>query len=223
MDRKASRHPMAHARVANLERHRWPKRHAYVVEQCRVVNVRDVLSPIDTEERATLLSSPRVRDLILIATDTGPIRRWWFRCPTCARLRESLFVPPNVVEDDWRCRACWQLVYASQRYGPRHPLRRVLTSRKRLSQQRRVERERRRYRRAEERAAHQAAAAQDKQRHEEEAVTTTAKALQDAMREQIRRELEFDAPLNQEYLDAIERGEFSPRRLEARVARTLGR
>ena len=33
---------------------------------------------------------------------------------------------------DWRCRSCWSLVYACQRYGNRHPLRKQLTHRKKM-------------------------------------------------------------------------------------------
>ncbi len=205
----------------------WQKRHAFVVEQCRAINVRDVFSPIDTQERASVLSSPRVADLELVSTDAGCVRRWWFRCPTCSRRRESLFVPPIAV-DDWRCRICWDLIYASQRYGRRHPIRRVLTYRKQLTRQRQKERERRHYRRAEARATRLAMTARRRRAREEAKQRRAAeKAIKAARKREarwckiMRRELEFDALLNQEYLDAIARGELSPRSKQARAAQLL--
>jgi len=42
-------------------------------------------------------------------------------------------VPPDWDPMDWQCRICHNLIYATQRYGFRHPLRKVLTPRKKAS------------------------------------------------------------------------------------------
>lgn len=72
----------------------------------------------------------------------GPFRRRWFVCPRCQRPREALYVPPDF---QWRCRICWDLIYASQRYGERHPLRKKLTPRKRVTMRKEVLRQQRQW------------------------------------------------------------------------------
>lgn len=86
---------------------------------------------------------PRLK---LLASDRGVARSWLFECPSCHRRCESLFIPPNVAHDGWRCRLCCGsgLIYASQRYGYRHPLRKVLTHRKRVTRLKEVRRQQRR-------------------------------------------------------------------------------
>src|SRR5262249_35302004 len=101
---------------------RWPKRHAHVVEACRVLDVRDVLPHFDPRDRAVLRSwnPPAHPWLTVVSYDAGPLRRWWFLCPRCRRRCETLFIPPDVLGEDWRCRRCvchGGLVYASQRHG----------------------------------------------------------------------------------------------------------
>jgi len=51
---------------------------------------------------------------------------------------------PGASREDWQCRLCHRLIYASQRYGLRHPLRRVLTHRKRTTRRKDVLRAERR-------------------------------------------------------------------------------
>src|SRR5258705_180306 len=72
-------------------RHKWPKRHAYVVEQCRVLDIRDVVVKPPPGYRMTPdVLGPGAPDLIVVTTRTRPVRRC-FRCPQCLRLRESSF------------------------------------------------------------------------------------------------------------------------------------
>src|SRR5262249_5583869 len=127
---------------------KWRKRHAHVVEECRMLDVRDVLPNLYGSDRVTLWSwnPPSYPSLTLVPQDVGPLRRWCFLCPRCRRCCETLFVPPDVSSDDWRCRRCvchGGLVYASQRYGRRHPLRQRLTPRKRVSRSKAADRLRR--------------------------------------------------------------------------------
>jgi hypothetical protein len=49
-------------------------------------------------------------------------RRFYLVCQGCGCLREHLFLPP-ITDPVWRCRKCHGLIYSSQRYGRRHPLR----------------------------------------------------------------------------------------------------
>lgn len=65
--------------------------------------------------------------------DAGRIRRWWIQCPKCNSRRETLFRAPGAPDYSWQCRLCTGLVYASQRYGPRQPLVKVLTPRNRVA------------------------------------------------------------------------------------------
>src|SRR5262249_28547938 len=123
--------------LAKSRFHKWPRRHAHVVEACRALDLRDVLPHLDRREQAMLPSwnPPSHPWLTLVPHDAGPLRRWWFLCPHCRRRCETLFIPPDVSGDDWRCRRCvchGGLVYASQRHGRRHPLRQRLTPRKRV-------------------------------------------------------------------------------------------
>src|SRR5262245_48118939 len=99
---------------------KWPKRHAHVVEECATVDVRDTISafvPPDPNLRPIWQPAPEFPWLRLVARIAGPFWRWWFLCPSCQRHCETLFLPPGAPQYQWRCRACWNLVYASQRYG----------------------------------------------------------------------------------------------------------
>jgi len=134
--------------VAHFAFHRWTKRHDHVVEACRALDVRDVLQALDPPQRTALRSwiVPTHPSLTLVRRDAGPFVRWWFLCPHCRRRCETLFIPPDVSGEDWRCRGCvchGGLVYASQRHGRRHPLRQRLTPRKRVSRAKAVDRLRR--------------------------------------------------------------------------------
>jgi len=143
---------------AGFLNHRWPKRHAHVVEECRALHVRDFLAELDPFLRERLSTWYPLGEehpwFSLVRRYGGACTRWWFLCPRCARPCETLYRPPDADEYDSRCRACWDLVYASQRYGARHPLRQRLTMRKQISRRkvatrkaRRVERQRARLRR----------------------------------------------------------------------------
>ncbi len=131
---------------AGFLRQKLPKRHAHVVEECRALDVRDVLSHLDGFHRAILRrwNPPTHPWLTLVPHRGGPFRRWWFQCPRCQRRCEALFVAPDVTGEDWRCRVCWSLVYSSQRYGHRHPLRQKLTARKRVTRRKLLQRQERR-------------------------------------------------------------------------------
>jgi hypothetical protein len=103
-----------------------------------MLDVRDVLPALDPSRRTTLQvwSPPSHPSLMLAPNGAGLLRHWWFLCPRCRRRCETLFIPPDAPGEDWRCRMCvchGGLVYASQRYGRRHPLRQRLTPRKRVS------------------------------------------------------------------------------------------
>src|SRR5262249_26653703 len=119
--------------------HKRPTRHARLVEECRLLDVRDSLAalpPSDQRQLSVWYPLPEHPWLRLVRHDAGRIRRWWFACPRCQRRCETLYRPPEACSEyDWRCRRCWRLTYVSQ-YGSRHPLRHVLTPRKQVSRQR---------------------------------------------------------------------------------------
>ena len=129
----------------------WPMRHEHLVEECvaagGVLHVNDVLPLLTGWHRAVISrwSPPTYPHLTLVAQMGGPFRRWWLVCPGCKGRCDALYTPPNVSHEDWRCRRCQGFIYASQRYGFRHPLRKVLTHRKRISGQREVMRQERRW------------------------------------------------------------------------------
>lgn len=210
---------------------RWPKRHTHVVEECGALTVRDLSSQLPQFADATTLRwrpSPHT-SLTLIARQAGSVRRWWFRCPRCARPRESLFVPPTAQPNDWRCRRCWNLIYASQRYGRRHPLRQKLTPRKRVSaimaDARRRRAEVKRLREWEERRRLDAIEAEARaeraarQREHDQARQARRREAQDEMRAI----LASDVAENQIYVDAIAAKDLSPRSMQGRAARMLAR
>jgi hypothetical protein len=130
---------------------KWPRRHEHLVEEClargRALHVSEVL-PYLTGYHRELISRwnpPTHPWLTLVPRMGGPFRRWWFVCPRCQRLREALYVPPGVQWEEWRCRICWDLIYASQRYGQRHPLRKKLTHRKKVTMRKEVLRQQRQW------------------------------------------------------------------------------
>jgi hypothetical protein len=130
--------------TAAFERQKWPKRHEHLVEECvvagRVLHVNDVLSYLSGWHRQFIRSwnPPTHPWLTVVPRMAGPLRRWWFLCPRCTNRCETLYVTPSAHQDDWRCRWCWNLIYASQRHGFRHPLRRVSTPRKKITQRKEV-------------------------------------------------------------------------------------
>jgi hypothetical protein len=134
---------------AAFELQKWPKRHEHLVEECvaagRVLHVSDVLPYLTGWHRNVIRSwnPPTHPHLTLVPRMGGPFRLWWFLCPTCRRRCEALYVLPGARPDDHRCRTCWGLIYASQRYGFRHPLRRVATPRKKITRRNEVLRQQR--------------------------------------------------------------------------------
>jgi hypothetical protein len=133
-------------------RQKWPQRHDHLVEECvsarRALHVTDVLPDLMEHWHDRVISRwspPTHPRLTLVPRMAGPFRRWWFLCPRCRRRCETLFVPPTARAGDWRCRVCQGLIYASQRYGSRHPLRGVLTRRKKITCQKDARRQERRW------------------------------------------------------------------------------
>ena len=125
--------------------HGWPKLHPHVVEECSRLTVETLMAAAPehflTDNLAIDFIRGPYRGLRLVPRQHGPCKRWWVECPSCGKRRDALYEPPHAQAGDWRCRTCHSLVYASQRYGQRHPLRRDpanWTSRKRRTAQKRA-------------------------------------------------------------------------------------
>ena len=126
---------------AGFIQHKWQKRHEYLVEQCQAIHISEVLpslSRLNLQLIQTYLDVPGHTFLRIIPRRGGIFKKWYFACPRCRRPFEALYVTPASRCDDWRCRTCWSLVYASQRYGYRHPLRRTLTYRKKITMRKEI-------------------------------------------------------------------------------------
>src|SRR5262245_32326309 len=112
-----------------FELQKWPKWHEHLVEECDALHVTEVLWRVQPSLLATrwewTLSSPL--PLRLVARRGGPFKRWWIECPRCTGRRDALYLPPDATR--WACRECHGLIYATQRHGFRHPLRKVPTHR----------------------------------------------------------------------------------------------
>ena len=119
-----------------FERQKWKKKHDYLVEHFEPLNVRDVLGYISAYHCDNRLpwSPPTHPHLTVVPRKRSPVR-WYFLCPVCGRRCEDLFPPYLGATKDLKCRICSNLIYASQRHGKRHPLRKTLTPRKRVSRQ----------------------------------------------------------------------------------------
>jgi len=115
-----------------FEQQKWPKKHDHLVEEFEPLNVRDVLGYISAYHADNRLpwNPPSHPHLTVVPKKRPPIR-WYFLCPACRRRCEDLFD----VSGSLKCRTCSNLIYASQRHGKRHPLRKTLTPRKRVSRQ----------------------------------------------------------------------------------------
>lgn len=124
--------------------HKWPKKHEYVIEECECLNVRDVLMHLPAYNAQNLIpwDAPGIPYLRLVPGRGGIFIKWWLQCLSCGSKCENLFIPPDGRFNDWRCRGCHSLVYASQRYGKRHELRKVLTPRKRIAREKEEKRQR---------------------------------------------------------------------------------
>jgi len=119
-----------------FEQQKWPKKHDYLVEQFEPLNVRDVLGYISAYHADNRLPwNPPTHPHLTVVPKKRPPIRWYFLCPACGRRCEDLFPPYLGATKDLKCRTCSNLIYASQRHGKRHPLRKTLTSRKRVSRQ----------------------------------------------------------------------------------------
>src|SRR5262249_55664093 len=143
--------------------------------------------------------------------------------------RETLFIPPNASDGDWRCRSCWNLIYASQRYGRRHPLRRVLTSRKLATRVREQARrgggdaKGKRGRGAQCKSAAKGAGTKARELQDHREAEQARDARRRDAQSEVRALLEADAAENQIYLDAIKAGDLSPRSVRGQAALMLRR
>lgn len=129
-------------------RARWPKRHEHVVEACPVITVGTVLADVPPDARGWgRWGHPRYPAVEFLTRREGAVVRTWFVCPACGCPRGALYQPPDSPRAPWVCRECVGgngAMYASERFGRRHPLRAVLTPRKLASQARRAARAQRR-------------------------------------------------------------------------------
>jgi len=121
-----------------FEQRKWPKKHDFLVEQFDPLNVRDVLGSISAYHADNRLPwNPPSHPHLTVVPKKRPPVRWYFLCPVCQRRCEDLYPPYLGATKDLKCRICSNLIYASQRHGKRHSLRKELTPRKRITQQRR--------------------------------------------------------------------------------------
>jgi hypothetical protein len=108
----------------------WRKRHHWTVEECLTVNVYDLARP-DVEQAVRERASVPLPQLELTTVRCGAVWRAFIVCPRCESAVQFLFLPPPTscqrceASRDWACRGCHGLVYASQRYARRHPLRQL--------------------------------------------------------------------------------------------------
>jgi len=132
---------------AGFELAKWPKRHDFVVEACPVLTAREVLADLAPGERGRgLWHHPSQPGLRFLTRREGAAMRTWLVCPSCHSPRGALYQQPDSPGAPWLCRECvggTGAMYASERYGLRHPLRAVLTPRKVRSRERRAARDRR--------------------------------------------------------------------------------
>ena len=126
-----------HRTNRSFELHKWPKKHQFCVEECNFLNINDVLGHLNILHQqypsADFLSE--YPWLTIVKGRGGFCEKYWFQCPICSCRCENLYREPDSVPEDWGCRKCRNLIYASQRFGPRNSLRQVLTPRKKLSRQ----------------------------------------------------------------------------------------
>ena len=126
-----------------FEFRKWPKKHEFVIEQCYFLHISQVLGWKKTLEEQNLSNYLFFKFpwLKIVPTRGGFCTKWWFQCPTCERRCENLYREPDSEPEDWGCRKCKNLIYASQRYGHTNPLRKRLTPRKQTTLKKRKIRE----------------------------------------------------------------------------------
>lgn len=115
---------------ASFLAHRWPKRHRWTIQECKPLSVGDFL--------IGYRGLPKVK---VVERRAGCLRRTYLKCPRCGQLCQHLYLPPpartlagtELPTGGWACRRCHGLIYASQRYGRKHLLRRIPPPRRRLS------------------------------------------------------------------------------------------
>jgi hypothetical protein len=78
-----------------LESCRFPKRHDFTIQECRALDVREVVCWLTDEQHRTLPTITLESGLVLVARKCGSARRWHFLCPTCHRPCEYLYLPPG--------------------------------------------------------------------------------------------------------------------------------
>ena len=98
---------------------RHPKRYAGTIEQAEQLHVADLLARLPAEERRAREVYVPAPNVILRRETKGVIRPWWvLLCARCGRRCEYVVKPPWATDpNDWRCRRCWNLTYASHRHG----------------------------------------------------------------------------------------------------------
>jgi len=183
-------------------RQKWPKVHEHLVEECEALHVNDVLRTFQPSELASEWewTIPGPLTVRLVARRGGPFKGWWIICPRCTRRRDALYLPQ--AGSRWACRECHDLIYASQRHGFRHPLRQVLTHRKRISLQREVLRQAR--------WSARIRARQDDRPVSEEVVADLERVIADVRA--------FGESLKREREEATRRREEAARQIEAELA-----
>jgi len=116
-----------------FEIRKWPKRHEHLVEECRELNVSQLvgLIPLYNVQNFIPWSHPTQPHLSIVPARAGFSVRWWLLCTSCRGRYGTIYALPDGDPGDWKCRKCHNLIYASQRHGHRHPLRKILTPLKR--------------------------------------------------------------------------------------------
>lgn len=82
-----------------LEPFRFERRHDFVVQECRAIDVREVVCWLDADQYRTVRSARLECGLVIEARQSGAARRWYFLCPTCRRRCEHLYLPPGETGD----------------------------------------------------------------------------------------------------------------------------
>ena len=124
--------------TAGFLRQKFEKIYEYTVEECSELHISEYLACLYEQESYSspshLRPPPVYPELKLIEGRAGIFIRTFFKCPMCGHPRMSLFLAPEDSDIfNYKCRICIGLVYSCQRYGQRHPLRKILTHRKKVS------------------------------------------------------------------------------------------